>query len=87
MDASYAVHQDMKIHTGIAMSTGLGVTHCRSSNQKLNTKISQESELVGASDYVPYNIWYIMFMHRQGCLNMSNNFSGQPKRHDDRGKW
>ena len=37
-DASYAVNHDMKSHTGGAMSMVLGVTHCRSSKQKLNTK-------------------------------------------------
>ena len=56
------------------MSIGLGVTHCRSSKQKLNTKISTEAELVGTSDYLPYNIWYIMFVHRQGSLSKSNKF-------------
>ena len=39
----------------------LGVTYFMSSKKNLNTKISIESELVGASDYVPYNIWYIFF--------------------------
>ena len=37
-DASYAVHHDMKSHTGGAISMVLGVTHCRSSKQKLNTE-------------------------------------------------
>ena len=53
---------------------GLGVTHYRLSKKKLNTKISTESELVGASDYVPYNIWYVMFMHHQEYLDKSNKF-------------
>ena len=53
---------------------GLGVTHCRLSKQKLNTKISTEAELVSTSDYFPYNIWYVIFMHRQGYLNKSTKF-------------
>ena len=58
---------------------GLGVTHCRLSKQKLNTKSSTEAELVGASDYLPYNILYVMFMHDQGYLIKSNNFSSTTK--------
>ena len=45
-----------------------------SSKKNLNTKISIESELVGASDYVPYNIWYIIFLHHQGYLHKSTIF-------------
>ena len=37
-------------------------------------KSSMEADLVGAIDYVLYNIWYIMFMHNQGYLNNSNMF-------------
>ena len=44
---------------------GLGVTHYITSEQKFNTKISTEAELVGASDYGQYNLWYVMFMHHQ----------------------
>ena len=42
--------------------------------EKLNTKSSKESEIFSASDYVPYNIWYVMFMHHLGFLNKSNKF-------------
>ena len=51
------------------MSMGFCVTQCRSSKKKLNTKSSTESEIFGASDYIPYNIWYIMFMHHQSYVN------------------
>jgi hypothetical protein len=51
VDASYAVHPDMKSHTGGLMSMGTGGLICKSSKQKLNTKSSTEAELVGASDY------------------------------------
>ena len=46
----------MKSQTEGVMSMGLGVTHYIPSEQKLNTKISTEVELVGASDYRPYNL-------------------------------
>ena len=74
VDASYAVHQYMKSHTGGVMSMGLGVTQCILIKKHLNTKSSMKAELVGASDYFPYKIWYIMFMHHQGYLNKSNKF-------------
>ncbi len=53
VDASYAVHGDMKSHTGGVVSFGTGATMSKSSKQKLNTKSSTEAELVGASDYLP----------------------------------
>ena len=48
------------------MSFGYGMEHCKSSKQKLNTKISTEGEEVGVSDYLPYNIWIFLFMGAQG---------------------
>ena len=57
VDASYAVHHDMKSHTGVVMSIVLGITHCILRKKILNTKISTEVELDGASDYQTYNIW------------------------------
>jgi hypothetical protein len=57
VDASYAVHEDMKSHTGGVVSFGRIAAMSKSSNQKLNTKSSTEAELVVASDYLPYPIW------------------------------
>jgi hypothetical protein len=51
VDASYAVHPDMKSHTGGIMSFGTGGFMCMSMKQKLNTKSSTEAEVVSASDY------------------------------------
>ena len=72
IDAAYAVHDNMRSHTGGAMSLGYGVIHCRSSKQKLNTKSSTEAELVGSSNYMPYNIWNVIFLREQG-FNFSRN--------------
>jgi hypothetical protein len=66
VDASYAVHQDMKSHTGGAISFGHGTLMSKSSKQKLNTKSSTEAELVGASDYLPSTIWTKYFLEAQG---------------------
>ena len=66
VDASHAIYDDMKGQTGGCMSYGLGIIHGRSSKQKLNTKSTTESEVVGVSEYLPYNIWTINFMKAQG---------------------
>ena len=42
------------------------LTYAKSTKQKLNTKSSTEAELVGVSEYLPYNIWLPMFMKEQG---------------------
>jgi Reverse transcriptase (RNA-dependent DNA polymerase)/Zinc knuckle len=65
VDASYAVHPDMKSHTGGLMSMGTGGLVCKSSKQKLNTKSSTEAELVGATDYLPNTIWSKLFLEAQ----------------------
>ena len=61
VDALYAIHHGMRIQTGCAMTMGFGVNYLRSRNNKLNTKIYTEEELVGTSDYVPYKLRYIIF--------------------------
>ena len=72
IDASYAVNPDMKSQTGGTMSLGTGVIHAKSSKQKLNVKSSTEAELVGVSDYLPYNLWLLMFMDMQGYTIKDN---------------
>jgi hypothetical protein len=66
VDASYAVHFDMKSHTGGCMSLGRGMIFSKSTKQKLNTKSSTEAELVGASDLVNQIIWTKYFLQEQG---------------------
>ena len=38
------------------MSMGLGMFYARSSKQKMNTKSSTETKLVGVSEYLPFII-------------------------------
>ena len=66
VDASYAVHPDMKSHTGGAMSLGRGVIYGTSKRQKLNTKSSTESEVVGTDDVMPQMLWTLYFLEAQG---------------------
>ena len=72
IDAAYAVHEDMRSHTGCAMSFGYGIVHYLSTKQKLNTKSSTEAEVVGMSDYLPFNIWSRMFLEEQGYFLTKN---------------
>ena len=72
IDASFAVHNNMRSHTGGTMSFGWGTIHAKSSKQKLNTKSSKEAEIVGLSEYLPYNIWLINFLAAQGYSIQDN---------------
>jgi len=66
IDASHATHHDMKGQTGGCIMMGDGVIHGRSNKQKLNTKSSTETELVGNSDYLPFALWMLYFYEQQG---------------------
>ena len=66
VDASYAVHDDIKSHTGGVITFGRGGIACKSTKQKVVTKSSTEAELVGASEYLPSTIWVQYFLQAQG---------------------
>lgn len=66
IDASFAVHKDMKSHTGGTMSMGKGSVYSASTRQKLNTKSSTEAELVGVDDLMPMVLWTRYFTEAQG---------------------
>jgi hypothetical protein len=66
VDASFAVHPDMKSHTGATMSLGKGSIYSVSTRQKLNTKSSAEAELVAVDDVMPMVVWTKYFLEAQG---------------------
>ena len=68
VDASFAVHNDMKSHTGGVLTLGLGsgALIAMSTKQKLNTTSSTEAELVAVSDSMPFNLWIKYFFAEQG---------------------
>jgi hypothetical protein len=72
VDASFAVHQDMRSHTGGVMSLGKGAIYSMSTRQKLNTKSSTEAELVGVDDVMPIILWTRQFMEGQGYTVADN---------------
>lgn len=62
IDSLHAVHEDMRGHTGGAITFGTGIINSKSSKQKMNSRSSNETEVIGNSEYLPYNIWFEYFM-------------------------
>jgi hypothetical protein len=65
VDASFAVHTDMKSHTGGTLSPGKGLMNSALTRQRLNTKSSTEAELVGVDDVMPLILWTRYFLNAQ----------------------
>jgi hypothetical protein len=66
IDGSFAVHPNMRGHTGGGLSMGRGFPIVSSTKQKLNTRSSTESEIVGVDDCMPAVLWTRYFMEAQG---------------------
>ena len=66
IDASHQVHLDCKGQTGAGMTLGKGASICFSRKQKINTKSSTETELVGVDDAMPTVLWSLYFIQEQG---------------------
>jgi hypothetical protein len=66
IDASFAVHDNMRSHSGAILSLGQGVVvYCESLKQKLNAKSSTEAELIAVSDVLPQVIACRNFLSQQ----------------------
>jgi hypothetical protein len=72
IDASFAVHPDMRSHTGGTLSLGKGSVYSMSRKQRINTKSSTEAELVGVDDGMPLVVWTRNFITAQG-YNIKDN--------------
>jgi hypothetical protein len=66
VDASFAVHPNMRGHSGGGVSLGRGFPIVSSIKQKLNTRSSTEAEVVGVDDFMPAICWTRFFMKAQG---------------------
>ena len=66
VDASFAVHPDMRSHRGGAMTLGKGAIQTISTKQKINTKSSMEAELIGVDDVIGQILWTKWFLECQG---------------------
>jgi hypothetical protein len=65
VDASFAVHKDMRSHTGAVLTLGQGALMSMSLKQKINTKSSTEAELVGVDDALNFVEWIQLFVGEQ----------------------
>ena len=65
VDASYAIHDDCKGHTGTMMSMGGVAVTSFSWNHKMNERSSTEAELIGTHDAMPQLKWTKHFMEAQ----------------------
>ena len=66
IDAAFAVHPDMKSHTGATFTLGKGVICSDSTKQKVNTRSSTEAELIAVDDKISKVIWTKKFLEYQG---------------------
>jgi hypothetical protein len=71
IDTSFAVHKDMRSHTGATMTLGSGVICFVSTKQKINTRSSTEAELVGV-DVVSKELWTKLFIEAQNIKVNTN---------------
>jgi hypothetical protein len=65
-DAAFAVHKDMRSHTGGLITLDKGEVQTISLKQKINIKSSTEAEFVAADDVVFQILWMKWFMEEQG---------------------
>jgi hypothetical protein len=72
VDAAFAVHPNMRGHSGGGLSLGRGFPIVSSTKQKLNSGSSTESEIVGANDFMPAICWTQYFMEAQGYQVQEN---------------
>ena len=63
VDASFAVHPNMRSHTGGGLTMGRGFPLVNSTKQKLNTR---SSELFSVDDMMPIVVWSRYFLMAQG---------------------
>jgi len=65
VDVSFAVHPNMRGHTGGTLTMGRGCPISTSTKHKLNTKSSMVSELVAVDNMIPQILWARLFMMAQ----------------------
>ena len=66
INASFAIHPDMKSHTGSVITPGKRAIYAKSGTQRLITKSSTEAELVALSDAANQVLWTKNFLECQG---------------------
>ena len=72
VDALFAVHPNMRGHSGGGSSMGRGFPIVSSTKQKLNTRSSTEMEVAGADNFILAICWMQHFVLAQGCDVIDN---------------
>ena len=65
VDASFAVHKDMRSHTGAVLTLGQGALLSMSRKQKINTRSSTEAELIEVDSTITFIEWVQLFVECQ----------------------
>ena len=66
IDAAFAVHKDLKSHTGAVMTLGDGIICSVSTKQKVNSRSSTEAEFIAVDDVISKVLWTRLFLENQG---------------------
>ena len=74
LDTSFAVHPNIRGNSGGGLSLGRRFPIVSSTKQKLNTRSSTETELVGDDDFMPEIYWNRYFMKARGFRVLDNVF-------------
>ncbi len=72
VDASHQTHEDCHCHTGAILTLRHGAVSSSSTKQKVNTKISTETEIVGLFDKTSDILWTCNFLEAQGYTITAN---------------
>jgi hypothetical protein len=68
INAAFAVHADMKSHTGAMFTMGKGAISGSSTKKKVSSHSSTESELIGVDDKIAKVLWAKRFLEWQEFL-------------------
>jgi hypothetical protein len=66
MDSSFAVHKDMRSHTGAIMTLGYGAVISDSTKQKFNARSSTKCKMITVDNKIPKLLWTKRFIQAQG---------------------
>ena len=69
VDAEFAVHPEMKSHTGAVFTLGKGAIISDSTKHKSNARSSTEAELNGVDYKISKTLWLKKFIQYQGFKN------------------
>jgi len=76
VDASFAVHPNMRGYTGGGLTMGRGFSIVSSTKHKISTRSSMESELIGVDNMIALILWTRYFLKSQG-YKVSDNVTFQ----------